>query len=350
MLLAPAMARWAAIVVLGLACAIGSVRPVRALGGAPGPVETLRAIAALPPHLSGQLHDAIGFAQATTGEYVVMDRRAHTIYVIDAARTSIRKVLQIGFEQGRLLQPGVMALSKDDVLAVADAPQGRQRIQYFNLAGLFLGGFDLPPRPGPRLMMGPLVLNAAGSMHFTGKTFLINRPESGGLITEIDIQGRPVRQLGSLRRTGHESDPDLHLAMNVGLPLSDPTGGFFFVFQTGVPVVRKYDAAGTLLYERHIEGPELDAGIQRLPTEWPRTAGSRLPFVEPLVRTAAVDARGQLWVSLMAPFTYVFNTAGEKIRTVQFHGADIISPASLTFARGNRVLVTPGCYEFSADK
>ena len=51
--------------------------------------------------------------------------------------------------------------------------------------------------------------------------------------------------------------------MNVGLPLGAPGGGFYFVFMAGVPMFRKYDAHGRLLFERHIEGPELDAACRR---------------------------------------------------------------------------------------
>jgi hypothetical protein len=97
-----------------------------------------------------------------------------------------------------------------------------------------------------------LILNGVGSMFFTGKTFLVNRPESGALFSEFDNSGAVVRHIGTPRRTGHEDDPDVHLAMNIGLPLADPAGGFFFVFMTGVPMFQKYDARGTLLFERHI--------------------------------------------------------------------------------------------------
>jgi hypothetical protein len=98
---------------------------------------------------------------------------------------------------------------------------------------------------------------------------------------------------------------------------------------------------------------ELDAHVQSLPTRWPRrdsAEGRGLPLVPPLVRTAAVDPSGRLWVSLAEPFTYVYDKEGQKIRTVQFKGAGTIAPTSLTFAggaKGDRVLVTPGCYEFS---
>ncbi len=65
------------------------------------------------------------------------------------------------------------------------------------------------------------------------------------------------------------------------------------------------------------------------------------------VRAAAVDPAGRLWVSLTVPYTYVYDRRGEKIHTVQFQAADLLSPASLFFASGHRILVTPGCYEFS---
>ncbi len=312
---------------------------------AAGRVETLKAIGGLPAYMVGQLENPIGFVQTTTGEYLVLDRRAHTVYRIDAKKTTMRKVLQVGFEQGRVLQPGVLALSRDDIFAVADAPGGAERIQYFALTGRFLGGFYLQSRIAPRIVIGPLVLNGVGSMAFTRTTFLVNRPDSGSLVSEYDVTGAVVRQFGALRRTGFESDRDVHLALNIGLPLPIPGGGYYFVFQTGAPAFQKYDATGALVYERHIEGEEIDPAIQALPTEWPKREGS-LPIVPPLVRAAAVDASGALWVSLTAPFTYVYDARGEKVRTVQFSAAGIIAPASLFFTAQGHVLVTPGCYEF----
>ena len=67
------------------------------------------------------------------------------------------------------------------------------------------------------------------------------------------------RTFGSLRATGQEDDREVHLALNSGIPLADPTGGFFFVFQAGMPAFRKYDAAGRLVFERRVEGREVDA-------------------------------------------------------------------------------------------
>ena len=116
----------------------------------------------------------------------------------------------------------------------------------------------------------------------------------------------------------------------------------------GPPAFRKYGADGEMVYERAIQGREIDPVIAALPTRWPRrTAGDgELPMVTPTVRTAAVDGAGRLWVSFVLPFTYVYDADGEKIRTVQFRGAGIIAPSSLSFNSRGRLLVTPGCYEF----
>ena len=181
--------------------------------------------------------------------------------------------------------------------------------------------------------------------------FLTSRPETGGLITEYDLYGRALRTIGRLRATGHEADPALHIAFNSGVPLAIPEkagGGFYFVFQSGAPVFQRYDASGTLLYERRIQGRELDTLIAQQPSKWPRrTIGdNEIPLVTPTVRTARVDPDGRLWVSLAVPYTYVYDLDGDKIRTVQFRAAGLIAPTSFHFPSASRVLVTPGLYEF----
>lgn len=334
---------------LRVTCAVTAIAACVAFQAAgPGHVQVLKPTGGLPASLQSKLGLPVSCAQTRAGEYLVLDRRAHTVYAINAARTSARQVVQIGTEKGRLLQPAAFALA-GDVMAIADAPAGYERIQLFSPSGSALGAFVLDRKIAARLWLGPIILNGIGSMAFTGKTFVVSRPEAGALIAELAIDGNGLRQFGDLRRTGHEVDRDLHLALNIGLPLVDPTGGFYFVFQTGRPMFRKYDAAGVLLFERHIEGVELDAEIQTQPTSWPRreTEGGTFPLVLPVVRTAAVDPSGRLWVSMMAPVTYVYDRRGDKIRTIEFDTGAPMSPSSFFFTNDGRLLVTPGCYEFS---
>lgn len=311
-------------------------------------IEILRASGGIPAHITATFRDATSFVETTTGESLVLDAGTHTVFAVDKTRTAARAILTIGPETGRLFLPRSLSLSPDDLFAVADAPNNVDRIQYFSASGTRVGGFYLPDRlAGPRMTVGGLMLRGLGAMTFAGKTFFVHVPGRGALVSEIDTEGATVRQFGTPRDTGHESDAALHALLNIGIPLVDPTGGFYFVFQTGTPMFRKYDANGALVFERHIEGLELDDQVRTLPTVWrARNPGDdREPIAIPLVRAAAVDRQGRLWISLIAPYTYVYEH-GDKVRTVQFEAAGIIAPKSLFFASADRLLVTPGCYEF----
>ena len=311
-------------------------------------VDVLRSVGSLPPHIVGLFFEPIGFQQAKNGAYYVFDRRGHTVYVVDEARTTARKVLEIGHEEGRVIQPTGFDLGPDGRFVVADVPRAQQRVQTFDASGKILSGFFLPGSPAARVVIGNLMLNGAGSVKFAGETILISHPESGALFTEYTPGGSPFRSLGRLRATGFEDDRDLHVALNAGLPLVDPTGGYFYVFVAGRPIFRKYDAKGALVFERHIEGREIDALLDAQPQRWPksRVEDRTVALVTPVIRAAEVDPRGNLWISLAVPFTYVYDGSGDKIRTVQFSGAGIISPTSLSFGRDGKLLITPGCYEF----
>lgn len=311
--------------------------------------DVLTAVSAVPAHVVGRFGEDAVFAAARNGDYVILDRRGHSVYVGDPAGTRMRRILGAGLVDGELFNPMTIALNEGDFLAVADAPNGYDRIQYFNLSGLRIGGFYLPLLPEPRLSIPDVLIASGSSLVFSGSTFIVNRPEWRTLVSELGVDGRTVRQTGHLRPTGHAPDPDLETGLNVGIPLVTRDGGLLFVFQTGLPAFRKYDRSGRLLFERHIEGPELDPRIQALPTTWTRPAGTR-PVVPPLVRAAALDGQGRLWVSLVVPYTYVYDAAGEKVRTVQFRGAGIVSPSSLFFTAAGRLLVGPGGYEFDVDR
>jgi len=311
-------------------------------------VEVLRSVGGLPPHLVGTFEDAVDFQQATSGMYYVLDRRGQAVYSVDAARTRAQKIVEIGGEEGRIIQPTGFDVARDGSIAVADVPRLQQRIQAFDPNGTRINGFFLPGQPAARVTIGNLMLNGASSIQHTGRTLLISHPESGSLFTEYSLGGYAQRSIGALRTTGFEDDRELHIAMNAGLPLVDPTGGFYYVFITGTPLIRKYDNRGTLVFERHVEGRELDDYLAAQPRRWPRrrVEEKEVPFVTPAIRSAAVNDRGELWISFSVPYTYVYDRDGDKIRTIQFHGAGLMSPTSLSFAPNGRLLVTPGCYEF----
>jgi hypothetical protein len=314
-------------------------------------VHVLQATGGLPAFVAGTFEEPLGVQRLSSGAYVVFDRRAHALYRVDPGSGETVRIVDIGPEHGRLLGPTAFDTA-NDMIVVADAPNRVERIQFFNERGQRLGGFRLPGRASPRVTLGTLVLSGVGSLEFTGRSLLLNFPETGALITEYTLSGRPVRSIGRLRPTGHEADRDLHLALNVGLPLVDPAGGgFYFVFLTGEPRFRKYARDGTLVFERLMQGREIDEVVAALPSVWPtrRIDDEVLPLVPPVVRTAAVDPLGRLWVSFVVPYTYVFDQDGDKVRTVQFRAAGLVAPTSLWFASRSRLLVTPGLYEFTVE-
>jgi hypothetical protein len=313
--------------------------------------DVLTSVRGIPAHLAGQFEEPIGFQQEASGDYLVFDRRAHAVYRIDASRTTATRVIDIGPEPGRVLGPTAFDVAPNGIIAVADAPQQAERIQFFNTRGERIGGFSLPGRAAPRVVIGTLVLSGVGSLQFTGRSVLMNQPEAGGLITEYGLAGTALRTIGALRPTGHEDDRDVHLALNVGLPVVNPQGGFYFVFQAGEPRLRKYSSDGGLLFERTLQGKEIDGLMQAMPTTWPRrdVGGRQLPVVPPVVRAAAADPEGRLWISLVTPVTYVFDADGDLVRRVQFKAAGIVSPASLFFASRSRLLISPGLYEFRVE-
>ena len=269
-----------------LAACVTAVVSLRALAA-----DVLRSTSAIPAHIAGRFLEPIGFQQSASGQYFVFDRRAHTVYGVDESRTSAWEIVRIGPEAGHILDPTAFSVEPGGTFVVADAPNGRERVQIFSAAGVRIGGFTMPGRAKPRVVLGNFVLSGIGSMQYTGTAILMSQPEDGALISEYTMAGGVNRTFGALRRTTHEDDPELTLALNSGLPLVDPTGGFFFVFQTGEPMFRKYDRTGALLFERHIEGREIDDVVAHLPTTWPtrKTADGEMPIVAPTIRTAAVD-------------------------------------------------------------
>jgi hypothetical protein len=310
--------------------------------------DVVRSVDAIPAHVAGRFRDPAAFERSASGQYFVFDRRSQIVYGVDARGETFWEVVHIGNEPGRLLNPFAFAVAGDGSFAVADSPGNQERIQIFTPAGFRIGGFTLPGRPRARVVLDGLVLNGIGSLQYTGTSILLSQPETGSLVTEYTRGGAVVRSFGELRRTGHEDDRPVHELLNAGLPLVDPRGGLFFVFQTGEPAFRKYDASGRLVFERRIQGREIDAYVNRLPTLWPKrdANGGELPFLTPTIRSAAVDASGRLWTSFAEPVTYVFDGDGDKIRAVQFVGAGPVSPNHMSFDANGRLLVTPGLYVF----
>lgn len=309
-------------------------------------IEILRSKGGLPAHIAGRFEEIGACERTAAGDYFIFDRRAHMVYSVAASlQDPPREIVGVGVEPGRVLNPSAFDLAPDHTFVVADTPFGQPRVQFFFETGTRLGGFALGPGRDARAKRS-IFVNLITSIRYTGKSLFVSQPETGALISEYAPDGRPIRSFGELRATGHESDRELHLALNAGRIVINPQGGFYFIFVGGTPLFRKYDTAGKTVFERHIQGTELDDYIRNRPSTWLKREAGEFPVVTAAVRTAEADADGNLWISLSVPFTYVYDASGERRRTVQFVAAGTLSPDNLSFGPDGRLLVTPGCYAF----
>lgn len=335
-----------------VALAVAALFALAAFAAASGfqiQIETLRSVAGLPAHIAGRFNDITACHQLPDGTFLVFDRRSQTVFSVPPAAEAAIEIVKIGAEPGRIIQPYAFDVAPSGMFVVADAPANRSRVQLFMPGGSRLGGFSMPGRGFPLLIDGVAITGLA-SLVLTDRSLYLSQPESNALVTEHGLDGTSTRTFGDLRPTRFEQDRPLHNALNSGLVVINPEGGFYYVFVAGVPAFRKYDEAGALLFERHIEGVELDAYMRDRPTVWPRhkSGDGEYPVVRPAVRAAAADAAGHLWISLDVPYTYVYGRTGDKQRVVQLRGAGILSPTSLSFTKAGRLVATPGCYLFEA--
>ena len=264
------------------------------------------------------------------GQYFVFDRRAHAVYAV--AGDAAKKIIDIGAEPGRVLDPSAFDIDPaDGSFVVADAPLRRPRIQVFTAQ-------RRPPRR----------LHAAGAREAARVTLESGRAERHRFdpvhrrrdpdqpardrrarVGAVDSYGEPRRTFGQLRATGQEADPNVHLRAERGAAARSirPAAST----SSSSPACRS--SASTTRRGRCCSSATSKARSSTTTCRRCRHGGRRgatddgdvLPLVPPAVRAAGVDRQGRLWIALMSPFTYVYDRSGDKIRTVQFRGADMLA-------------------------
>ena len=119
----------------------------------------------------------------------------------------------------------------------------------------------------------------------------MNQPERGARDHRVHPRRRAAAEHRAAARDGLRRRIRTCTARSTpGIPLVNPQGGYYFVFQTGEPRFRKYDARGTLLFERVIQGSRARC-LARVTADDVAIATRRARDARgsPIVRTAAVD-------------------------------------------------------------
>jgi len=76
-------------------------------------VDVLRSVGGLPAHVAGLFDEPAAFQQAASGYYFVFDRRGHAVYIVDPDRADARRIVDIGQEEGKIIQPGGFDMAAD---------------------------------------------------------------------------------------------------------------------------------------------------------------------------------------------------------------------------------------------
>ena len=128
----------------------------RLSSASPRRVETLSALGGIAPDVVGQFREPTGFTRVDAGHFLVFDRRGHAVYSVDSSGGSSSKIVQIGGEDGRVIDPSAFSAAPDGRFAVADAPNGRERVQVFDAAGRRVSGFILPGKITTCVVLGSI--------------------------------------------------------------------------------------------------------------------------------------------------------------------------------------------------
>ena len=193
--------------------------------------DIVRSIGAVPLDIAGRFRSPSGFQQSASGQYFVSIAGAHTVFwyrcTTDERLADRRNRLRAwpDHRPDRIFGRARRAHSWSPT-----RPTTCERIQIFSPAGFRIRG--LPAERPAEAACGPG--QPGGRRHrldaqYTGTSILISQPDTSALITEYTLAGGVNRLIGTLRRTGHEDDPDLHVALNTGVPLIDPNRRFLCV-------------------------------------------------------------------------------------------------------------------------
>jgi peroxiredoxin len=194
---------------------------------------------------------------AYSGKYFVSDLKSNRVLVLNEHQQVEREIGGIGSGPGRLLHPNNIGVSNDGELYVYDAYN--DRIEGFAADGSYKSEFQTTRFKG-------FGVTPKGEIY-------LGQPEKGSLITVYTGSGKRLRSFGQLKKFSEIYGPkfsykdDLYrLGINrINLAI-DKDGNTYVSFMLA-PLIQKYNPEGQLLFERRLEGPEIDHLTRVLLTE-----------------------------------------------------------------------------------
>jgi hypothetical protein len=163
----------------------------------------------------------------------------------------------------------------------------------------------------------------------------LGQPEEGHIITVYSSSGKKLRSFGQLKKFSEmngtefvDKDEPFKFAIN-RVRLSTDSAGNLYVSFTLTPLLQKYSPNGDLLFERRLEGPEIErlkTAVQKRkyitsPVEGP--ADGRIIALDPVIDPTT----GNILVPLVDGSIYVADAEGKRVKFLRPHATQ----ASQTF-------------------
>lgn len=241
------------------------------------------------------------------GLYYVSERRRHSVIVLNDRFEVQKEIGGIGSAPDRLFRPGAIDVSDDGIIYVQDG--GNERIQSFSIDGTHLAAFDT----------GQYMGFAAG----TGGEIYLGQPENGALVSVYSREGKLLRSFGQLKLYSDlhgEPFKDQNEEFSNGINrvrLSVDKDGNILVSFMLVPLIQKYTRNGQLLFERRLEGPEIET-LTRAPGG--HLSMSMDGFTQEIIALEAVPLpHGEIEVVLTDRSVYVADQNGQRLRVLHPH-------------------------------
>lgn len=238
------------------------------------------------------------------GRYFLSDIEGNRIVVVNDKMQIERDFGRIGSGPGRLFHPGYLDVGRDGTIFVEDG--GNERIVKFDQQGNYLGEFRLTDYQG-------FAVGAQNELY-------VGQPDQGHLITVYSSSGKKLRSFGQLKKFSdvhgpavRDKDIQFRIAFN-RVRLTTGQNGDLYVSFMLTPLIQKYNAEGTLLFERRLEAPEIDRLLEAI--EKKKYIGTKSDGAD--ARIVALDpvidpASGNIMVPLVDGSIYVADREGNKL-------------------------------------
>lgn len=237
-------------------------------------------------------------------KYFLTDIEGNRLLVINRNMEVERNFGRIGSGPGRVFHPGYLDVGGDGTLFVEDG--GNERIVRFDQSGHYLGAFRVDDFQG-------MAVDAQNQLY-------LGQPQAGSLITVYSSTGTKLRSFGQLKKYSEiygeafrDKDASYMNALNRVRLASDKAGNLYVSFMN-TPLIRKYAPDGTLMFERRVEGPEIDGLLEAIQKR--RYIATKIDGID--MRIIALDpvidpVNGNIMVPLVDGSVYVADREGNRV-------------------------------------